>query len=149
MPVYGLLGKAGISMITAGIFTGINYSANTPFMKHNLDYLNKNTPSSFNLGHSNYDSNFTFLVFSMAFLQIFCFQRRKLLPSDYVHVGAFARKSTVRSKFLVRLRNLVIFEVFGVKFLAKKEDFSKFLKNEKFHSKNLKNDQTSEPDKNF
>ena len=32
---------------------------------------------------------------------------------------------TVRSKFWVRLRNLVIFEVFGVKFWTKKFDFSK------------------------
>ena len=34
------------------------------------------------------------------------------------------REITVRSKILVRLRNLVIFEVFGVKFSARKIDFS-------------------------
>ena len=47
--------------------------------------------------------------------------------------------STVRSKFLVRLRKLVIFEVFGeIDFLA-----------QKCHSKNLKNDQILAPDQMF
>ena len=36
---------------------------------------------------------------------------------------AYSQGGTVRSKILVRLRNLVIFEIFGVKFSAKKSMF--------------------------
>ena len=43
---------------------------------------------------------------------------------------------TVRSKIMVRLRNLVIFQVFGVQLSAKKSIFGR-----KCQSKNLKNDQ--------
>ena len=59
------------------------------------------------------------------------------------------------SKVLVRLRNLVVFEDFGVKFPARPSGsfFGAILKNRffgrKFDSKNLKNDQISKPDQNF
>ena len=71
--------------------------------------------------------------------------------------GKKSGKTTVRSKILVRLRNLVIFEFFWVKFSAKKSIFQNCPRNEpearagkvimknlffgpKFYSKNLKND---------
>ena len=47
-----------------------------------------------------------------------------------------SRINTVRSKILVWLRNLVIFEVFGVETFLKKRFFGR-----QFHSKSLENDQ--------
>ena len=76
--------------------------------------------------------------------------------------NTLSRNRTVRFKILVRLRNLVVFEVFGVKFSAKKSIFQNclsgsfyaaILKNpffgRKFHSKNLKKDRISVPDQHF
>ena len=71
MPIKGFFGKLGISMIAAGSVTVINHAC---FSSKNL-----------------YNSDNFLPVFVMTFLQFSIFYRKKLLPSDYFHVGAFAR----------------------------------------------------------
>ena len=67
---------------------------------------------------------------------------------DTIQAVDILLNSTVRSKILIRLRNLVIFEVFGVNFSAQKSIFqdcpmkrARGFYGQKFHSKNLKNHQ--------
>ena len=58
-------------------------------------------------------------------------------PVVFIRLESFSTTfCAVGSKMLVRLRNLAIFEVFGMKFSARKSIFRP-----KIHSKNLKNDQ--------
>ena len=69
-----------------------------------------------------------------------CMSENESFP---VYVDVCLNGGTGRSKILVRLRNLVIFEVFGVNFL-KNRFFGRT-----FYSKNLKKDQISKPATNF